>query len=558
MAEAMIIKKYAGAEDSSLSLSYSVSAGDQERDERQDKNRPASKVVEFDLPAKRIKPNPSITALSVVTAIRDGITTKDRLDAIYTACATFDHNIQDIHDEEISAGADIALCKHLSFLLLKRQNAAIVNNRVERSNSLEGSFVHPFSTDDNENRIVQEINDTTTAIEMVYRCCANSISIAFNRTGSELLPLLINEIQEQLGMSRNSDPYHHPSNETTDASDSEKGLSGNTTEDSEDCSTASISDHRRTGCHHLKSCTKIIAHFARVGSLTETLAASKGLLSTLQYVISNPGGTGTVPVEARLNSLWTLANLACSAENMITMARSPGLLKTLVDVVSHPSKDDEENVVNITQYLELLKVRSIALRAILNLSWAHENKILLSEDLRLVEVLLSTASHRSSTWGGHGKGVSGILLQSRRHAAGALRNLAAAPRRTKKYLCHLRSGRFLDDIADIARDPDSDVRDKVHATLWNLVSADTAKLYTVKKDVLDIIAREAMTTGSDGERNDSAQMMAARTLRSLEKTIPEDEEGYNVLRPILCLFESRLDSDNSSVSEVSAMRIETI
>lgn len=564
MAEAMINLKYAGAQLSSTSLSGFLSIVDQGIDCRQDKNSPAStKVVDFDLPAKRTKPSASITAQSVIAAISDSLTTKDRLNAIYTACATFDHDIQAVHDEEISAGADIALCKHLSFLLLKRKNTANVNNHT---------LISPFYNDAGEDNIAQEINDATKAIEMVLRCSANSLSIAFNRTGSELLPLLINEIQEQLIMRRNDRPLS-PNNETSDASDSEKAMSGNATVDSEDYSTTSIVsinnqiagyppttvDRRhRTSSHHLKSCTKIIAHFARVGSLTENLAASKGLLSTLQYIISSQDDIGTVPVGARLNSLWTLANLACSAENMITMARSPGLLKTLVEVVSHPNKDDEDNAESVMQYMELLKLRSVALRAILNLSWAHENKALFSEDLHLVEVLLSTASHRSSKWIGHRKGVSGVLLQSRRHAAGALRNLAAAPRRTKKHLCHLRSGQFLDEIADIARDPDSHVRDKVHATLWNLVSADTAKLYTNKKDVLDIIAREAMTTGSVEERNDSAHMMAARTLRSLEKTIPEDEEGYNILRPILCMYESRLDSDCSSVSEASAMKIEAI
>jgi len=98
----------------------------------------------------------------------------------------------------------------------------------------------------------------------------------------------------------------------------------------------------------------------------------------------------------------------------------------------------------------------------------------------------------------------------------------------------------------VAKDTDEDVRDKVHATLWNLVSADTAKLYTEKKDVLDIIAREAMTTGTTKEINDLATMIAARTLRSLEKNIPEDEEGYITLRPIICMFESSLAGGGDS------------
>jgi len=567
MAEAMIHPKFNRSSGSLLPLSCSrMGSVDQERDESQDKSRPTStKVVDFDLPAKRIRPSASITAQSVVSAIQDGVTKKHRLDAIYTACSTFDHGIPDIHDEEISAGADIALCKHLSFLLLKRQNAATVHNPILQNAVPEDSLLSPFSTDADEDDIAKEISDTTAAIEMVHRCSAAKISIAFHRTGSELLPLLINEIQGQLGL-RGTYPLHQQ-RPRIESIDSEKGVSSIATDDSEECSTASINNQiagyssdvfsHRTGGHHLKSCTKIIAHFARVGALTEILAASKGLMSTLQYVISSPQDTGNVPVEARLNSLWILANLACSADNMIMMARNPGLLKTLVEVISHPSKEDEEKVDSVVQYMELLRCRSVGLRAILNLSWAHENKTLFSEDVRLVEVLLSTANHLTSTWGGHGKGVSGVLLQSRRHAAGALRNLAAAPRRTKRHLCRLRSGRFLDEIADVARDPDSDVRDKVHATLWNLVSADTAKLYTEKKDVLDIIAREAMTTGTIGERSDSAPVMAARTLRSLEKTIPEDEEGYNILKPIISMFESSFDGDSSSVSE-STMRVEAI
>lgn len=406
-------------------------------------------------------------------------------------------------------------------------------------------LVSPFYNDMDEDTIVQEINDTIRAIEMVLRCSVESIAIVFNRIGSELLPLLIGEIQEQLGVHGNCRPL------TPDGSDCEKALSRNANEDSEDYGisskypSATVDRRHKTSSHLLKSCTKIIAHFARVGSLTEKLATSKGLLSTLQYVVSNAGGTVVAPVEARLNCLWTLANLACSAENMITIASDSDLLNTLIEVASHPNKDDEENAEGVMQYIELLKIRSVALRAIFNLSWANENKVFFSEDLRLVELLLSTAAHRSSKWMGHGKGVSSILLQSRRYSAGTLRNLAAAPRRIKKHLCQLRSGKFLDEIAYIAKDSDQYVRDKVHTTLWNLVSADTAKLYTSKKDVLDIIAQEAMTTGSVEKRNDSSHIMAARTLRSLEKTIPEDEEGYNILWPILRRFETKRESDCS-------------
>lgn len=69
MAEAMIHPKFNRSSVSLLPLSCSrMGSVDQERDESQDKSRPTStKVVDFDLPAKRIRPSASITAQSVVS-----------------------------------------------------------------------------------------------------------------------------------------------------------------------------------------------------------------------------------------------------------------------------------------------------------------------------------------------------------------------------------------------------------------------------------------------------------------------------------------------------------
>ena len=91
-------------------------------------------------------------------------------------------------------------------------------------------------------------------------------------------------------------------------------------------------------------------------------------------------------------------------------------------------------------------------------------------------------------------------------------------------------------LAEIAKnDHDSEVRDKIHATLFNLVSADTAKLFTEKKDVLDVI----ISAATSPEKH-SSRKMAESTLRSLEKALPEDDEGYDVLRPTLSRFDSQI------------------
>jgi len=253
---------------------------------------------------------------------------------------------------------------------------------------------------------------------------------------------------------------------------------------------------------------------------------------------------------------------------------------------------EETNCQDIDQYIRLLRTRAVAVRAILNLSWCQENKVPFSENIDLVEDLLRVASHRKSPWGGSGRGVSGILLQSRRHACGTLRNLAAAPRKYKRRLCRMNSGRFLDTLADIAQnDHDAEVRDKIHATLFNLVSADTAKIFTEKRHVLNVIISAATAPSSEEKEgsssntnnnntNDSGadtnastgtgtgantstrinanvnnntknknssnsnshgyRKMAENTLRSLEKALPEDDEGYDALRPTLSRFDSQV------------------
>jgi len=194
-----------------------------------------------------------------------------------------------------------------------------------------------------------------------------------------------------------------------------------------------------------------------------------------------------------------------------------------------------------------LRSRSIAVRAILNLSWAPENKTPFSEHVNLIHALIETCFHRTSSWGGNGRGVSGILLQSRRHAAGALRNLAAAPRRNKKYLCGLNSGKFLRDLADIAHnDPDYSVRSRIYATFHNLVCVDTAEIIISSKEVMDILEEVASPINSASEKEkknlQNLRSSAILTLRTLEKATSEDMEVYKTLKGVIDRIEGRVES----------------
>ena len=533
-------------------------------------------------------------------------------------------------------GADIALFKHLPFIILKRerilrdlkQSQGGGSSSSTTSDGVDTCEIATASAKLNQEEyvsIMEEISNTFTALEMVLRCSADSISTCFARIGTELFPILIefienltlelggdytvangtnvtissiaikggifeNEPCKESNLHNNNHTSGESRNDLERASTSstptqlceEDGSTNSGIErlkpEAETTTTASTSpaNHQSNDKNNkkknnekvasqvsLKTCTKIIGHFARVGSLTETLATTPLLLDTLYDVISHSGNNNNekMPIEATLNSLWIIANLSCSATNMILIAKHDQLKECLFGILSHPNTEEEEKKCeDIDAFIRLLRIRAVAVRAVLNLSWAPENKIPFSENVDLMENLIRIASHSKSKWLGSGRGVSAILLQSRRHACGTLRNLAAAPRKYKRRLCRLESGKFLDILADVAKyDQDQEVQDKIHATLFNLVSADTAKLFTEKKGVLNVIIAAAMNTSGGKEKYNvdapicKSKKMAENTLRSLEKALPEDDEGYDALRPTLSRFDSQIAMNriNSNLGSVS-------
>lgn len=554
-------------------------------------------------------------------------------------------------------GADIALFKHLPLLIIKKQKIlfALNHNKTEeeKEEHSKNNNLHQLQKQQQYNdeyvAIIEEISNTFTALEMVLRCSAESISTCYARIGGELFTFLIDIIQDLckslstviiMDESDNgNDNGNGGTNNTTSTSDGTvKGRTSSSSliseerviqdddhqggakqqhnhnmEHQDDTSSSNQNSVGSTSSLHkapsssstastttstksqivtnnvlfaskviLRTTTKIIAHFGRVGSLTETLANTPKLLETLCAVISMPKGSGynneiNIPLEARLNCLWIVANLACSAENMVFMARHSKITENLFETLSHPNIHEESTLCkDIDEFITLIRIRSVAVRAVLNLSWTQQNKIPFSENVDLVESILRIASHRKSPWCGSGKGVSGILLQSRRHACGTLRNLAAAPRKFKRRLCRMKNGKFLDILADIAKyDHDYEVKEKILATLFNLVSADTAKMFTDKKDLLNVIIAAATapdeknvgvdnndqnnvnrsgSSNANSNNHTSSQQkgiggcrkMAENILRSLEKALPEDDEGYDALRPALHRFDSQIAMNRST------------
>lgn len=425
---------------------------------------------------------------------------KERLANIQKAKDSFDHDIQAVHDDEITAGADSVLVKHLTFLAFHTQ---------QQSEDLEELFT--------------EITWTCEALEAVLRASPESVELCFERMGHQIMQLLVGLIDNEL-LRRNTLARQlndeDQGNETPDLDSDSR-----TTDDSPKMDQIGTPE----GDLLLRKICKIFGHFARVGKATKPMAHFPGLLGVLLSVVSfRP--YQAIPWEARLSALWTIANLACNSENMQMMACAPRFIESLLEVSCRPLHPGD----TLESTMEVLRSRSLVARAVLNLSWSPENKIILSEHGPLLDLLLELTVHRRAPFG-QSRTVRGVLLSSRQFAVGALRNLAAAPRRVKISLCQYNNGAVLDALTDaILNDTDDGVKDRAIAAIHNLAVHDTASLL-VQRQALVLILKDVLLSNNEksSELDDSRKSHASATLMILERSITPEMESFENLQGLL-------------------------
>ena len=314
----------------------------------------------------------------------------------------------------------------------------------------------------------------------------------------------------------------------------------------------------RPGTHEgdviLRMATKIIGHFARVGENTKAIAHFRGMLGSLIRLITVQP-YDCIPWEARLSALWTIANLACNADNMQMIVCFPDLISALVEISCRPLHpgDDLETI------MEVLRSRSIASRAILNLSWSPENKIILAECTAVIDMLSELSVHRSAPLL-RSRTVREVVLNTRRHAVAALRNLAAAPRRTKIALCEYKNGHLLDVLTDAAlNDEDEVVKEKAFAAIHNLAIHDTAQ-QIVNHPALVLALKDVLLSDSD---SNTPKSHASATLLVLERTITPEMDSYENLRNLIDAINPAEpsgtdDNDNASDSEMEVSNVTSV
>jgi hypothetical protein len=478
---------------------------------------------------------------------------KDRLEVIHQARISFQHDVQAVHNEEMARGADSALTKHLTYLLY---HFCLADSERQREPS--------------QKNLRLELSLTCDALESLYRASSEAVALSFQRLGLELCHLLVALLNRELKLrqqlmttndrNRNDASFEPCEPQSTPRLHEEERYG---TLDAMDEENEIITDE---GDLLLRQATKILGHFARVGEAIDPMAHHPGLLQSLIFLISlRP--YDLVPWEARLSALWILANLACDVKNMPMMASTAGLVQSLVDVAKRPFTSAD----SLEMIIECLRSRSIASRAILNLSWAADNKILLAENNSLIQLLAELCVFRSVPYEigltRNSTTIQTILDKTRRHAVGALRNIAAAPRKTKIELCHSRNGHLLDVLTDAAlNDPDTHVKDRALATIHNLAVYDTATmmvnhpaLVLALKDVLSSNDLNASGCGDTGKNRDqetgdahhqgdgTPRQHASATLLVLERAITPEMSCYENLRDLLDALKTAPNSTMTAV-----------
>jgi len=412
--------------------------------------------------------------------------------------------------------------------------------------------------------ITKEIALTCQSLEMVYHASSESVETSFHRVGLDLMQIIVIIIDQEIkdrtqGFAQEDSPASAAS-----APEPSREVDG-------DFQTESNKIPRQrsvTPPPHgewvagdwdkdllLCKAVKILGHYARVGRATRDIAHFPGLLGSILNLVNLRPYTA-VPWEARLSCLWVIANLACCAENMMMMICTPGLVNSLV----HVGYRQVEPMEPIERTMEILRARSIAARALLNLSWPPENKIILADNAALVTMLSQLALKRKSPYS-RSKTMHDILTQTRGYAVRGLRNLAAATRRSKIALCERGNGELLDTLTDVAlNDENADAAEKALAAIHNLAIHDNAEVMVSKPDLILTLRNHLLSKEPDGEPPSNAKAHASATLLVLERSITPGTllyENLKILRDEVNFrnqaYEESSDNSSEDTDEVVAV-----
>jgi len=486
------------------------------------------KSVEFILhppPPKRTKLDTAWSAKQVVDAVSTSIAPHERLEAIQKTKEALDHENQRGHDEEISSGLDSVLVKHLAFVLTSSK----------ASNDLDGSEM-----------TMTEISLALECLELLYRASSMIVGASFRRMGLTLLGLLNTIVSDEI--QRRTKRIKKPTQEEEKKEHHEESHTDEEQHDNSRPNTPPQDQQQGVqlfevgtpeGDIILKKATRIFGHFARVGEATKPMAYFPGFVQGLVRMVALQP-YDNLPWEARLSALWCIANLACNGDNMEMMVQVPGLVSALIEVSHRPLHPGT----SLEHTMEVLRARSIASRAILNLSWSPGNKQRMAANTDLLDLLTELVLRRNAPLS-KSRTVRDIIATTRRHAVGAIRNIAAASRTSKVALCNYKTGHILDVLTEAAlNDPDQSTVDRAFAAINNLANHDTAVQIVSHPALVMALKDVLMSSNSNDNEQGTPKSHASATLLVLERSIRPDMPEYENLKGLLEAMNP--ENDNSS------------
>ncbi len=398
--------------------------------------------------------------------------------ALKVGLRAFNHTNESVHDEEIDAVADAALCRLLSFLLFKEYS------------------IDKFDSRDRHNGLPEEILRTCQLIEMVYRCSKAKITESFQRVGPDLLRLLCHIIMHEID--RYAPPLNHPELSYESAPPDLKQPAIDTSRGGGDNSEA-----QRDTC--LLSATRILFLYARVQSLIEVMAHHNKLLSLCISLINYP--FDVVPFEVQHNVLFILANMACCRSCVLTLSSHDRLMDTVVYAADQNRVTPVTHKTSWSDYYQPLRFNCTAFRCLLNLSQPKENKVTMVGKDSLLRSIAYVIGLQTSHWAGMPHTLQDMATQARRFAMSTLRNISSAPPEQKYRLCIFENGILLDSLCSVAQDVHDQVcKEKSFAVLFNLVCSDTAEILTMHPKVLKLLVEAVTLQHPSSSRGDTTEL----------------------------------------------------
>lgn len=422
------------------------------------------------------------------------------------------------------------------------------------------------SPESDSDMTMTELSLTLECLELLYRASSVIVGASFRRMGPMLMQVLRTIIEDEIGRRtiRNQLPQQHSVKQEPGLLKKEPDES-HTDEEQHDSRSSSPNNAGQQGAAIevqvgtpegdilLKKATRIFGHFARVGEATKPMAHFPGFVDGLVSIVTLQP-YDNLPWEARLSALWCIANLACNGDNMEMMVRVPGLIPALIDVSHRPLHHDA----SLEHTMEVLRARSIASRAILNLSWSPANKQKMAANTKLLDLLTELVLRRNAPLI-RSRTVRDIVATTRRHAVGAIRNLAAASRHTKVALCNYNSGHLLDVLTEAAlNDPDQSTVDRAFAAIHNLANHDTATQIVSHPALVMALKDVLMSSDSSDHQDGTPKSHAAATLMVLERSIRPDMPEYENLKGLLEAMNPESNTSDGIDSEMDTVGVTAV